>query len=418
MTARSRKAEGLKGGAGEAGAQLERLMEGAADLVTPEDLLQKLERSLREGRPMRAKLGMDPSAPDVHLGHTVVLRKLRALQDLGHEVDLVVGDFTGRIGDPSGLSETRPQLTEEEVRKNAATYARQVFKVLDAGRTRLLYNADWLGRLTFAEVVDLASRHTVARMLERDDFRERYQAGRPLGVHEFLYPLAQAYDSVHLRTDVELGGTDQTFNLLCGRDIMRTYGLEPQVCLMMPLLEGTDGVRKMSKSIGNYIAVEDSPDEMYGKTMSIPDSLLLKYLELLTDVPRPEIERLRRGMEEGSLNPRDAKMRLARELVTTYHGPDAARRAEGAFVRVFQARELPEDIPVRDLARPAMEAAALLVALELAPSRSEARRLVQQGGVRIDGARVEDPAATVELGHERLVQVGKRRFVRVRGAAG
>lgn len=390
------------------------LKRGAAQVVTEEDLVAKLRRARQAGRPLRGKLGMDPSAPDVHLGHTVVLRKLRQFQDLGHEVDLVIGDFTGRIGDPSGESETRPQLSEEVVRENARTYAEQVFKVLDPARTRLLRNNDWLGKLRFADVVTLAAKHTVARMLERDDYRSRFAEGRPLYIHEFLYPLAQAYDSVHLRTDLEFGGTDQTFNLVTGRDIMRHYGLEPQCCLTMPLLEGLDGQRKMSKSLGNYIGVNEPAEEMYGKTMSLPDPLIIRYFELVTGVDPAEVERLRRALQAGTMNPRDAKMRLAREIVGQFWGTDAAERAEAAFVRVFQQGRLPEDIPEVILGEAPPDLAAVLVAAGLAASRSEARRLVEQGGVRVDGARAASAQTPLDLRQPRLLQVGKRRVARVR----
>jgi tyrosyl-tRNA synthetase len=400
--------------------ELEELLRGAAEVVTREDLKEKLVRARRENRPLRVKYGADPSAPDIHLGHTVCLRKLRQFQDFGHEVFFVIGDFTGRIGDPSGKSETRPQLDEDEVRRNARTYEQQIFKVLDPARTRVVFNNDWLSELTFIDVIKLAAKYTVARMMERDDFARRWKEGRPIAVHEFLYPLAQAYDSVALRADVELGGTDQTFNFLATRDIMSRYGLTPQVALTMPLLEGTDGVEKMSKSLGNYIGISESPRDIYGKAMSIPDELMPSYFELVTDLPLAEVREIVAGLETGDLHPRDAKMRLAHTLVRMYHGPEEADRAQDEFVVVFRRGELPGDILPIALARSelspegTMWIARLLVQLGLASSTSEARRLVLQGGVRVDENRVTDPAADVAVKDEMVVRVGKRRVAKVR----
>lgn len=404
--------------AGEVERQLALLKRGVAQIVSEDELRVKLASALQAGRPLRVKLGMDPSAPDVHLGHTVVLNKLRQFQELGHEVFLIIGDFTGRIGDPTGKKTTRPQLSEAQIKANAATYAEQVFKVLIPERTQIVYNNDWLGRLTFADVIRLASGYTVARMLEREDFRKRYAEQQPIALHEFLYPLAQAYDSVHLQADVELGGTDQLFNLMVVRDVQRAYGQEPEVAIVMPLLVGTDGVEKMSKSLGNYIGVTDAPQDMYGKVMSIPDEQIIPYFELLTDVDQAELERMDRAMAAGELNPRDAKMRLARTLVARFHDQAAAEEAEQAFVRVFQQRELPEEMPVVTLAAAELEKpdvgwAQLLVSWNLADSNSEARRLIRQGALRVDGERIDDELAPVALSNGAVIRLGKRRFVRV-----
>ncbi|MEW6082695.1 MAG: tyrosine--tRNA ligase, partial [Bacillota bacterium] len=307
--------------------QMALLKRGIAQIVSEEELLAKIERAKKEGRPLRVKYGADPSAPDIHLGHTVPIRKLKQFQDLGHHVIFIIGDFTGRIGDPSGRSETRRQLTEDEVMANARTYQDQIFKILNPERTEVVFNSSWLGRLDFVSVIELAAKYTLARLLERDDFKRRMEEERPVSVHELLYPLAQAYDSVAIKADVELGGTDQTFNFLLTRDIQREYGQEPQVAVTMPLLEGTDGMQKMSKSLNNYIGINEDPRETYGKIMSVPDNLMLRYLELVTEVPIEEIEAAKAGLEDGSLHPRDLKMRLAREIVSMYHGDEAAQEA-------------------------------------------------------------------------------------------
>ncbi|OUM90744.1 MAG: tyrosine--tRNA ligase [Bacillus thermozeamaize] len=395
------------------------LRRGVAEIVPEEELWRKLARSIRTGQPLRVKLGLDPSAPDIHLGHTVVLHKLRQFQELGHEVHLVIGDFTGRIGDPTGKSETRKQLTEEDVKRNARTYVEQFAKVLDTSKAVLHYNSQWLAPLTFAQVIELAAKITVARMLEREDFAKRMQMEQPISVHEFFYPLMQGYDSVALKADVELGGTDQKFNLLMGRMLQREYGQEPQVAVMMPLIEGLDGVQKMSKSLGNYIGVNDAPQEMYGKTMSVPDELMPKYYELLTDLPLEEVAQIRTQLENGRLHPRDAKMRLARTLVRMYHGDAAADEAERHFVTVFQQGALPDEIPdvsiSREIARDgSIWIVQLLTALNLVPSNAEARRMIQQGGVRIDGERVDDVNRQVVVRDGMIVQVGKRKFARVK----
>ncbi len=395
--------------------QLVLLRRGTVEIITEDDLLAKL----RQGRPLRVKLGVDPSAPDIHLGIAVVLRKLRQFQDLGHEAILVVGDFTGMIGDPSERKKTRPMLTREEIHRNAATYRDQYSKILDPRRTRVVFNSQWLGRMTFEDVIRLASKATVARILERDDFATRLRGGVPIFLHELLYPLCQAMDSVELQADVELGGTDQKFNNLMGRELQREFGQEPQVVVLTPLLVGLDGVEKMSKSLGNAIGITDPPEEMYGKVMSLPDRLIAHYFEFCTDVPLEEVRALERGLQDGTVHPRDAKARLAREIVAIWHGPAAAAQAERAFERVFVARDLPEQIPEvtigrEELAAGRLPVVGLLVRTGLAPSRSEARRLIAQGGVSVDGSRVTDAEAEVEVRDGLILRVGRRRFARVR----
>ncbi|MCR4420621.1 MAG: tyrosine--tRNA ligase [Clostridia bacterium] len=398
--------------------QLAVIRRGTAEIIPEEELVAKLERSLRTETPLKVKLGLDPTAPDIHLGHTVVLHKLRQFQDLGHRVIIIIGDFTGRIGDPTGRSETRRQLSEEEIQANAQTYREQIFKILKPERTEVTFNSRWLASLTFKEVIELASKYTVARMLEREDFARRFREGQPIGIHEFFYPLMQGYDSVALAADIEIGGTDQKFNLLMGRVLQREYGQEPQVALMLPILEGLDGVQKMSKSLGNYIGISEPPQEMYGKTMSLPDELILRYFELVTTISLEELESLRRQLAEGSLHPRDAKMRLAREIVGFYHGPEAAQGAEEEFRRVFQQRELPQEMPEVRISPDEGDGSKiwlprLMVLAGLAPSTSEARRLILQGGVRLNDRKVEDVNLEVELSSELILQVGRRRFVRV-----
>lgn len=393
--------------------QLAIIRRGAQEIIPEEELEKKVRNSLRTGRPLRVKLGLDPTAPDIHLGHTVVLHKLRQFQDLGHHVIIIIGDFTGRIGDPTGRSETRRQLSEEEVLANAETYKSQIFKILDPARTEVVFNSSWLGKLTFSEVIELAAKVTVARMLEREDFARRFQEGRPIGIHEFFYPLMQGYDSVALRADIELGGTDQKFNLLMGRTLQREYGQEPQVALMMPILPGLDGVQKMSKSLGNYIGINEPPQEMYGKTMSIPDELMLMYFELVTPISLEELSELRRRLSAGELHPRDAKMYLAREIVKLYHGEEAAWKAEAEFRKVFQERELPDDIPEVEVSEGRAWVPRLLVRCGLAPSTSEARRLILQGAVKVDGIRISDPEAELDIIPGTVIQVGKRKFARL-----
>ena len=390
---------------------------GAVDIIPEKELLEKLKKSKKTHTPLKIKLGLDPSRPDIHLGHTVVLRKLRQFQENGHQVILVVGDFTATIGDPSGRSKTRPPMTLEETRVNGRTYFEQASRILDPEKTRIVYNSEWLEKMSFREVIELAAHYTVARMLERDDFEKRYKAEEPISVHEFLYPLAQAMDSVELAADVELGGTDQTFNLLVGRDIQTAFGQTPQVILTTPLLEGTDGVEKMSKSLDNYIALEDPPEEMYGKTMSLPDPLIYKYFELLTDIPLDELQHIKEQLETGAVNPMEYKRRLARELVTLYHDEQAAHRAEDHFNLVHKKKEIPEDIPEYTPEKDKEGKAwivALLTGADLAGSNSEARRLIHQGGVRIDGEKVQDETLNLPIRDDFVLQVGKRKFVRIK----
>ncbi|MGQ9531645.1 MAG: tyrosine--tRNA ligase [Desulfotomaculales bacterium] len=393
--------------------QLDLIGRGVAEIIPEEDLVRKLERSIATREPLRVKLGLDPTAPDIHLGHTVVLHKMRQFQELGHQVIIILGDFTARIGDPTGRSETRKPLSPEEIEANAATYREQIFKILDPARTRVVFNSQWLAPLTFADVIALAARYTVARMLERDDFARRFREGSPIGIHEFLYPLMQGYDSVALAADVELGGTDQKFNLLMGRVLQREYGQEPQVAITMPILEGLDGVQKMSKSLGNYVGITEPPGEMYGKIMSLPDALMVRYFELVTAVPTEEVRSIAEGLAAGRLHPRDVKMRLAREIVTAYHSRDAAERAEAEFVRVFRHHDLPEEVPAFRVAPGRVWLPRLMVEAGLAPSTSEARRLIQQGGVKVDGIPVADPTAEIVPAEGMVIKAGKRRFVRL-----
>lgn len=395
--------------------QLEVLRQGAVDLVTEEELAAKLERSRREDRPLVVKVGFDPSAPDIHLGHTVVMRKMKQFQDLGHEVVFVVGDFTGMIGDPTGKSKTRPQLTPEQIRANAETYERQAFHILDPQHSRTAFNSSWLNELGAAGLIRLAAKYTVARMLERDDFRKRYESQQPISLHEFLYPLAQAYDSVALKADVEMGGTDQLFNLLVGRDIMREYGLEPQVILTMPLLVGTDGVEKMSKSLDNYIAIEDPPDQMYGKVMSLSDETMWTYYELCTELCADTVLAIRRDVEQGELHPKRAKQHLARTIVADFWDEDAASAAEAEFEKIFAGGGLPTDMPEHRVAgTDPVGIVEVMTGCGFAKSNSEARRLIQQGAVTLDGDRVASFEDTVPAdGATRVLKVGKRRFAKV-----
>jgi len=395
--------------------QLALLGRGAVEIITEEALLAKLG----QGRPLRVKLGVDPTAPDLHLGNAIVLRKLRQFQDLGHQAILVIGDFTGLIGDPSGKSETRPALTPEEIRRNVETYRDQYSLILDPDRTRVVFNSEWLRPMTFYDVIKLAGRTTVHRILERDDFEKRFREHLPIHLHELLYPLCQAYDSVAIEADVELGGTDQKFNNLMGRELQREVGQEPQVVLLTPLLPGLDGVQKMSKSLGNAIGITEPPNEMYGKVMSLPDALMIPYFEYCTLVPLAEVREIEAALREGRAHPRDVKQRLAREITATYHGEAAARAAEQEFARVFTGRELPEEIPDVTLSRQKLRQGTLrlvhlLAELGLVESNSEARRLISQGGVSLDGRRVDDVDAEIAVHDGLLVRVGRRRFARVR----
>jgi tyrosyl-tRNA synthetase len=391
--------------------QVAELERGAHEVLVGAELVKKLRR----GVPLRVKAGFDPTAPDLHLGHTVLLTKMRHFQQLGHEVTFLIGDFTSLIGDPTGRNVTRPALTREEIEANARTYEAQVFKILDRDKTRVDFNSRWLSPLTAADVVKLTAHYTVARMLERDDFAKRYKANQPISIHEFLYPLAQGYDSVAMRTDVELGGTDQKFNLLVGRTLQEAYGQEPQVVMTMPLLEGTDGVNKMSKSLGNYIGITEDADSMFGKVMSISDELMWRYFELLSFRPLAEIAVLKRTMAEGR-NPRDIKFELAHELVARFHDPAAAERAQRNFTQRVSEKAVPQDLPVRVLPVDALgiRLPNLLKEAGLAPSTSEATRKIREGAVRIDGNKVSDPAMTLKAPAEHVFQLGSKRFARLR----
>ncbi len=395
--------------------QLALIKKGCQEIIREEELAERLQQSLTTGKPLRVKAGFDPTAPDLHLGHTVLIQKLKHFQDLGHQVIFLIGDFTGLIGDPSGKSETRPPLTEEEVKANAATSERQIFKVLDPERTIIDFNSRWMKQMSAQDLIRLAARHTVARMLERDDFAKRYESHTPIAIHEFLYPLIQAYDSVALAADVELGGTDQKFNLLVGRDIQREYGQEPQVVITLPLLEGLDGVQKMSKSLGNYVGIDEPPQTMFGKLMSLPDSLMLRYYELLSDLGPAELARLAQALESGAKHPRDAKEELAREITARYHGMAAAAEAAREFAHIFREGGLPDEIEeaVVTAAGERVWLPKVMMLAGLVSSTSEGRRLISQGGVQVDGEKTTDPNAELPSGRTFLLQVGKRRFKRV-----
>jgi tyrosyl-tRNA synthetase len=374
----------------------------------------ELEKKLARGKLLRIKAGFDPTAPDLHLGHTVLINKLRQFQDLGHEVVFLIGDFTGMIGDPTGKSATRPPLTRDEVIENARTYEEQIFKILDPAKTLVMFNSSWMGELDAAGLIQLAAKHTVARMLERDDFSKRYRSGQPIAIHEFLYPLVQGYDSVAIKADVELGGTDQKFNLLVGRQLQEAFGQEPQVVITMPILEGLDGVQKMSKSLGNYIGITDPPEEMFGKIMSVSDDLMWRYFELLSFRPMAEIEGLREKVAGGA-NPRDVKFELGQELVARFHSATEAQKARQNFIDRFQKGAMPDEMPECLLSAPdGMPIANALKAAGLVSSTSEAMRMIKQGAVRIDGERLEDRALQLEKGSDVVCQVGKRRFARIR----
>lgn len=401
--------------------QLGSLMEGVAEVIKEEELLDKLERAEREGRGLTVKQGFDPSAPDLHLGHAIGLRKLRRFQDLGHKVVVIIGDYTGMVGDPTERSVTRPRLTHEQVLANAESYKEQVFKIVDPDPAKLeiVMNGDWFSKMTFADVMELAGKYTIARILERDDFSQRFGNEQPISIHELFYPLMQGYDSVMIRSDVELGATEQKFNCLVGRELMKGYGLEPQCVMLLPVLEGTDGVRRMSKSTGNYIGISEAPREIYGKTMSIPDSMIVRYFELATTLPPGEIEEARGVMRDPEANPRDLKRKLARAIVAMYHGDEAASAAEEEFDRIFAKGGLPDEIPEPDVVvagqgdREAVWIVALIVGAGLAASNGAARRLIEQGGIRLDGRAVSDVDSTVAVRKPILLQAGKRRFVRI-----
>jgi tyrosyl-tRNA synthetase len=398
--------------------ELKIIKRGTEEIISEEELIKKIEKSRKEKRPLRVKQGFDPNAPDIHLGHTVGLRKMRQFQDLGHDIYFLIGDFTGMIGDPSGKSVTRKQLTEKEVKKNAETYKKQVFKILNPGKTKVVFNSHWLGKLSFSEVLKVCSKYTVARMLERDDFANRYKEGKPIGIHEFMYPLMQGYDSVAIQADIELGGTDQKFNLLVGRDIQREFNQEPQIIITLPLLEGTDGVEKMSKSLNNYIGIDESPQEMYGKVMSVPDNLMTRYFELVTDVSLNEIDKIKVGLVSNDLHPRDVKKRLAGEIVTLYHGQSAAITAEEEFEKVFKNKLYPEEIKKLTLEKDDLKEGKiwlikLIVLSGVIDSKSEARRLIEQGGVRINGEKVSDPHLDLTVEEGMILKIGRLNFIKL-----
>ena len=393
--------------------QFRLISHGVADLLPEDEFKRKLEKSVATNTPLIVKLGLDPTAPDIHLGHTVVLRKLKLFQDFGHKVIILIGDFTARIGDPTGKSVTRPPLTEEQVITNAKTYQEQIFKVLDPEKTEVRFNSEWLSKLDFADVLKLASKYTVARMLERDDFHKRYTEGRPISIHEFMYPLMQGYDSIALKADVEFGGTDQTFNLLMGRHLQGEEGMSEQTIITMPILEGLDGVQKMSKSLGNYIGISEAPSEMYGKAMSIPDELMMRYFMLVTDMSIEEQEQLSKDLESGAAHPRDVKMKLAHTIVRLYHGEEAANFGQDEFVRVFQKHAMPTDIPEYKVAitEEPVFVPQLLSDAGLTASNGEARRSIKAGAFKIDGEKCNEEH--IVLKDAMVLQVGKRKFIKI-----
>ncbi|WP_261130763.1 tyrosine--tRNA ligase [Bacillus sp. Marseille-Q3570] len=394
--------------------QLTILKRGTVEIVPEEDLKKKIEKSIATGKPLKVKLGLDPSAPDVHVGHTVVLHKLRQFQEFGHEIQLLIGDFTGRIGDPTGKSETRKQLTDYEIKENAKTYVEQFGKIIDMEKTEVHFNSKWLSKLNFADVLELAGKVTVARMLERDDFEKRYKANQAISIHEFFYPLMQGYDSVALESDIELGGTDQKFNLLMGRQLQEEYGKEKQVTITVPLIEGLDGVRKMSKSLNNYIGIDEHPNEIFGKSMSIPDDLMIKYFELATPSSIDEVRAIEQGIQSGELHPRDMKIKLAKTFVEMYHGNDEAELAEKHFRTVFSKGALPDDIPEHAwVGEDEIWIVDMIVNLGLLNSKGEARRMIQNGGVKINQEKVDDVQQQVPVEDGMIVQVGKRKFVKI-----
>ncbi|MGM0419614.1 MAG: tyrosine--tRNA ligase [Bacillota bacterium] len=399
--------------------QIKVLMQGTADVITEEDLKERLAEAEKEERPLKVKLGLDPSAPDIHLGHTVVLNKLKQFQDFGHEVHLIIGDYTGMIGDPTGKSETRNQLTEEEVKENAKTYQEQFARVLDPDKTVLHFNSEWLAKLKLKDIINLSSKITVARMLERDDFSKRMQENKPISIHEFFYPLMQGYDSIALEADVELGGTDQRFNLLVGRRLQREYDQHPQVIMMMPLLEGLDGHQKMSKSLDNYIGVDEDPVTMYGKVMSLPDELIARYFELITDIKPARLEEINRQLAEAETNPMELKKELASWIVTRFHGHAAADEAAQEFSRVFSEGKVPEEmpeivIPAEELEEGKLWIVKLIAATGLVDSNSEARRMIKQGAVTIDDEKIEKINLDIPVEDGMIINIGKRRYARIR----
>ena len=394
--------------------QLRVIKNGAEEIISEEELVKKLEKSRKTGKPLRIKQGFDPTAPDIHLGHTVGIRKLRDFQELGHTVVLIIGDYTGMVGDPTEKDSTRPRLTHEEVMKNAKTYEKQFFKILDEDKTEIRYNGEWFAEMNFKEVMDLASHFTVARIMERDDFEKRYKEGNPISIHEFFYPLMQGYDSVAIKSDVELGATEQKFNLLAARQVQREYGLEPQIALTMPVIEGIDGQSRMSKSTGNYIGIDESPREMFGKIMSIPDNLILKYFTLLTDYSVDELKEIENKLNDENFNPMELKKELGEYIVETYHNADKAKKARSGFEKVFSQNKLPEDIEAIELSEEEsqMRLFKLISKYNFTSSNGQAKRLMKQGGVKVDNETITDLQYKLDKNSESIIKIGKKRFVK------
>jgi tyrosyl-tRNA synthetase len=392
--------------------QLKTISRGTVDLIPLEELITKLEASYKNGRPLRIKQGFDPTAPDIHLGHTVGIRKLRQFQELGHHVIVIIGDYTGMVGDPSEKSETRPRLTHEDVMKNAKTYEEQFFKILDRDKTEVRYNGEWFSQMSFAEIMTLASKFTVARMLERDDFANRYNAQQPISIHEFFYPLMQGYDSVMIQADVEIGATEQKFNLLIGRQIQKEYGQDSQITLTLPVLEGIDGTQRMSKSLGNYIGIDELPEEMFGKTMRIPDELIYSYFELITDIGLDELNKIKSQLQDPKVNPVTLKRYLAQTIVRMYHNKKSAQDAEAHFDLIHKHREIPNDIPEYIINTP-LRLIDLMVETKLVNGKGEARRLIRQGGVKLDNKTIKDELLEITTGKEKILKVGKRKFLKI-----
>ncbi|WP_373599744.1 tyrosine--tRNA ligase [Paraclostridium bifermentans] len=392
--------------------QIKIISKGVDEIIGLEDLKNKLEKSIKENKPLIVKLGLDPSAPDIHLGHTVVLRKMKQLQDLGHKVIIIIGDFTGKIGDPTGKSKARKALSTEQVLENAKTYEEQILKVLDKEKTDIVFNSSWLSKLSFEEAIKLAATTTVARMLEREDFKKRYESQTPISLHEFFYPLMQGFDSVEIEADIELGGTDQRFNVLMGRALQKEFNQDPQVTIFMPLLEGLDGKEKMSKSLGNYIGIDEKANVMYEKAMTIPDELIIKYFELVTDIHPDIIDDIKRNLEENKVNPRDVKMDLAKEIVSLYHGEEESKKAQNRFKEVFQQGQIPSDIKIVEVLKEEFNLIDELVKNNLVSSKSEVRRLLTQGGIKVNNERLVD-IKELEINKEMIVQVGKKKFIKL-----
>ncbi len=393
--------------------QMDVIRRGTVDLLPEDELVQKLENSIKNNQPLIIKQGFDPTAPDIHLGHTVGIRKLKQFQDLGHQVVVIIGDYTAMVGDPSEKNSTRPRLTHKQVIENAKTYQEQFFKILDKNKSQIRFNGDWFKKMSFEEVMELASRFTVARMLERDDFSKRYNGQLPISIHEFFYPLMQGYDSVMIKADVEMGATEQKFNLVIGRQIQKEYGQKPQIVLTLPVLEGVDGTQRMSKSLGNYIGIDESPNETYGKAMSIPDKLIYPYFELISDVSLEELGSIKLQLEDQNTNPRDVKKYLARTIIRMYHGEQDSKNAESAFEQVFVKKDIPDEMPEFSFEKEKMRIDDLLIATKTATSKNEARRLIKQGGVSIDGEKINDPFTEILISSEKVLKVGKRKFARI-----